>query len=79
MTLGLARSGACGPQQAAPAQQPPPQPQESAEEEPISDIGAHEGVGVRVGVPRPDSFCLDSSACFQVSHSHGDPRGYKTR
>lgn len=47
MTLRLARSGACGPQRGAPAPAPqlPQQPQGSAEEEPLPNIEAHEGVG----------------------------------
>lgn len=81
MTLGLARSGACGPQQAAPAPapQPSPQPQGNAEEELLSDIEAHGGVWVRGGVLLPGRSCLDSSARCQDSYCHGDPRGYKVR
>lgn len=81
MTLGLAWPAACGPQQAtaAPAPQLPPQPQGSAEEEPLPDFVAHKGVGVRGGLPRPVRSCPDGSARFQGSHCHGDPRGYKAR
>ena len=64
---------------ATPAPQLPPQPQGSAEEEPLPDFVAHKGVGVRGGLPRRVRSCPDGSARFQGSHCHGDPRGYKAR
>lgn len=74
-TLGLAPPGACGPRRAAstPAPQPPPHSQGSAEEEPLPNFVAHEGVGVRGGLPCPVRLCPEGAVCFQSSHCHGDP------
>lgn len=67
----------------APSEQPPPwqppwQRLESAEK-PLPNFAAGGRGGVRDSLLRPVGFCLDGSACFQGSHSHGDPRGYKAR
>lgn len=53
MTLGLARSGACGPLRAAPAPPPLPQPQGSAEEKLLPDVVAHREVGEGQGRSPP--------------------------
>lgn len=61
MTLGLARSNACGPLRASPAQPPPPQPRGSAEEELLPDVLAQVGGGSGVVSAAPSVFAL--TAC----------------
>lgn len=77
MTLGLARSNACGPLRASPAQPPPPQPRGSAEEELLPDVLAQVGGGVRGGLRRPVSFCPDCLPAFRAAIAMETPEAIK--